>query len=60
MNRWLTWRARLAHLLDPSCECLCHVCAQVRANRGLRMAEAFDSIVKLYATEEPKCPKPKI
>jgi hypothetical protein len=31
MNRWLTWRARLAHLLDPRTECLCHVCARARA-----------------------------
>ena len=31
MNRWLTWRARLHHLLfDPENECLCATCAQSR------------------------------
>lgn len=33
MNRWLTWRARLEHLLHPSYCCLCHVCAAERARR---------------------------
>lgn len=30
MNRWRTWRARLEHLLRPSGECLCQVCAGAR------------------------------
>lgn len=39
MNRWLTWRARLAHLLDPQSECLCRVCAQARVTHAIVYAE---------------------
>jgi hypothetical protein len=31
VNRWLTWRARLSHVLNPHTECLCHTCARARA-----------------------------
>lgn len=40
MNSWLTWRARLAHLMHPEDgECLCQNCAEVHQKR-LAAAEA--------------------
>jgi hypothetical protein len=30
MRRWLTWRARLEHLLFPEFECMCVVCEATR------------------------------
>ena len=33
MNRWLTWRARLHHLIHPENACLCHTCAKERQQR---------------------------
>lgn len=52
MNRWLTWRARLAHFLDPSGECLCHVCADARKG---------DRIVAIMGARKlpPPAPRPR-
>lgn len=35
VNRWLTWRARLEHLLFPVMGCLCHVCAAERERQRM-------------------------
>lgn len=30
MNAWLTWKARLEHLINGGNECLCQVCCKTR------------------------------
>lgn len=34
----------MAHLLEPSSECLCHVCAAVRAKEGARVRAVLERI----------------
>lgn len=53
MNRWLTWRARLAHFLDPSIECLCSVCCQARLKVDLRKPA---TVATLGPVRNPKLP----
>lgn len=40
MNQWLTWRARLYHLVFPEFECQCHVCAADRCRIKLEVIDA--------------------
>ena len=58
MNRWLTWRARLAHFLDPRTECLCHVCAQARFRMTAeRLGNAVLAAARENTLELEKCRK---